>query len=103
MEQRDDGEWAHAAGHGGDIGAKWVDLGMGHVAQEAVAGLAGWVGDAVDAHVDDGAAFLDHVGGDELGFADGDDEDVGLTGKRGEVLGAGVAEGDGAVEALAGE
>jgi len=45
-----------------------------------------------------GAGF-DHVGGDELGAADGGDEHVGLTGDLGEVAGAGVADGDGAVGA----
>jgi hypothetical protein len=45
-------------------------------------GFAGAVGlfDSVDAYVDDDCAALDVIGGDEVGLADGDDEDFGAAG-----------------------
>ena len=68
-----------------------------HVAGEAVTGFLGRIGHAVDAHIDDDGAGLDHVGRDEFGAADGGDEDVGLAGDRGQVGGLRVADGDGGV------
>ena len=71
------------------------------VANDAVATLLALVGDAVDSDVHNHGAFFDHVGGDEFGFADGYNQDVGLTGQLGDVLGFAVADGHGAVEPFA--
>ena len=53
------------------------------------------VGDVIDADIEDGCAGLDELGGDETGTSDGGDEDVSATADGGQVLGAGVADGDG--------
>ena len=56
---------------------------------------------ACGSHVDDHRPRLDPVGRDLLGPAHGDDQDVGLPGDRGRVLGAGVADRDRRVAPLA--
>ena len=55
------------------------------------------LGRAVDADVDHHRAFLDVIGADETGTADGDHQDVGLPADRGEIARARVADGDGRV------
>jgi hypothetical protein len=55
------------------------------------------VGDAVDAHVDDRRAGLDHLRRDEAGAADGGHQNVGLAGDRAQVARLRVADGDGGV------
>jgi len=51
----------------------------------------------VDTYVDDDGAVLEHIGGDEMLFADGGDKNVGLAGDLGKVFGFGMANGHGAV------
>ena len=100
LHEHGDGHRAHAAGDGRD---GFAERGHGvevHVADDAVAGLLGGVRHAVDADVDDDCAGLDHVGGDEAGLADRGDDDVGQPDDSGQVFGARVGDGDGAVATL---
>ena len=100
LHEHRDGHRAHAAGDGCD---GFAERGHGvevDVTDDTIAGLLGGVGDAVDTHVDDDRAWLDHIGGDKAGLADRGDDDVGQPDDGGQVLGAGVGDGDGAVAAL---
>lgn len=101
MQQRYDGHWAYAAGHGGVPAAQLVHFGMVHIAGEMVAVGPGRVGNAVDAYINKHYPFLYHIGGDEIGLADINNQDVGLPGEVGKIGRAVVADGDGAVGVLA--
>ena len=71
--------------------------------QTSVGDVAGDLAvDPRDAHVEHGRTRLDHVGGDDAGHAGRGDHDVGGAGVRGQVAGAGVAQGDGGVLASGG-
>jgi len=64
------------------------------------AALAGSVGDARGADVDDGHAGLDHVGGDKAGLPEGGDDDVGLAGDSLQVACRAVTHGDGRIAGI---
>ncbi len=100
-DEHGDGHGADAAGDWGDGGAARGDVGEVDIADDAVAVFGGWVGDAVDADVDDDGTVFDEVSGDEFRAADGGDEDIGVAADGGEVAGAGVGDGDGGVAAFA--
>ena len=93
-DKHGDGHGADAAGDWGDGGAAWGDGGEVDIADDAVAVFGGWVGDAVDADVDDDGAVADEVSGDEFRAADGGDEDIGVAADGWEVAGAGVGTGE---------
>ena len=95
-EEHGDGHGADAAGDGGDPTGDFGDFIEVDVADGFFGDFAEGVGDfdAVDADVDDHRARFDVVGAKEVGLADGDDDDVGVAGVGGGVLGVNVAEGD---------
>src|SRR5690606_20882854 len=101
LQQRSDGHGTDAARHRGDEGALVLHIGEVHVASEAEAGRAGVIAQAGDAHVHDDCALLDHVGGHEVGLADGHDQDVGTAADLRHVRRAAVYEGHGAVAGIA--
>jgi 1,4-alpha-glucan branching enzyme len=94
-EQQGAGHRADPAGIGREESGHLGHAGV-HVAGELAV-------DVRDADVQHGGAGLDHVGGDQAGNAGGGDDDVSAPGVRGQVAGAGVAEGDGAVLAAPGQ
>src|SRR5574340_501064 len=89
--QHGDGHRADAAGHRGDPAGHFLRRIEIHVAAQLA------VGHAVDADVDHRRAGLDHVAGDHLRPAGGDDQDVGVARVFGEVDGLGGADGDGGI------
>jgi hypothetical protein len=96
VEKHDDGHGADAARDGGDGAGDFGGGGVIDVAAEARVG-------AVDADVDHDGARLDHLAGDEFGFADGGDEDVRLAANAGQVFRAAMAEGNRCVAGVGAE
>ncbi len=105
FHEHGNGHGTDAAGDGGDFGAERGDVVEIDIADDAEAGFARGVVDAVDADVDDNGSGGHHVGGNEAGTTDGGDDDVGGAENSGEVLCARVAESDSgvAVDVFAGE
>ena len=101
VEEHGDGHGADASGDGGDGGGDLLDGFEIYVSDESVASFSCGVVDSIDSDVDDGGAGLDHVGGDGVGPTGCGDQDVGGLGDGWEVVGFGVADGDGSVGALA--
>ncbi len=73
----EDGHRSYAAGHGGDIRAFGSDLVKGDVAAEFPSFLVFGCFHAIDPDVDHNSPFFDHIGFNEVGNADGGDQDIG--------------------------
>src|SRR5579872_7463931 len=91
LEQHEIGKLPDAAGHRGDRAGN-----LGYGIEGDVAGDVAVLAH-IDAHVNHRGARLDHIGGDEAGFASGGHEHIRLTGPRGEIAGVDMADGDGGV------
>lgn len=97
LQEQGNGHETDAAGNGRDGGA-FGGYGIKiDITDQAIASFAGGVVDAVNTDIDHGGVLPDHISGDESGFTDGGDEDIGGPGNGWEILGAGVADGDGGV------
>ncbi len=92
-----DGHGTDSSGNGCDLGGFGSDIIVVYITNEAEAAFAGGVFDSVNAYVNDDGSRFDHVFGDESGFSNRGDEDVGLTGDFLEIGSAGVAIGDGGI------
>ena len=51
-------------------------------------------------HVDNHRSFLDHIGGDEFGLADGYDQDIGGATQFGQIFSAAVSNGYGGITGI---
>lgn len=91
-EEHGDGHGADAAGYGSDVGGDFRDIVEVDVAGQRVRG-----GRAADADIDDDGAGFDHIGLDEVGVAEGSDEDVGGSTMFVKVFGEAMDDGDGGV------
>ena len=93
-EQHGNGHGAYAAWHGGDVAGDLSDVVVVHIAAQFACFVV------VHAYVDNDCARFYHVGGEDVGFAYGCDDDVGLQGVLFEVGCAAVADGDGGIACL---
>ncbi|KAF1858236.1 hypothetical protein Lal_00014736 [Lupinus albus] len=91
LQQHRDGHRPHATRHRRDVAGDFLDA----VEVDVAAQLALVV--AVDAHVDDDGARLDHVAGQRVAAADGGHDDVRLAGVVAQVRRTAMADGDGGV------
>lgn len=91
QHQHGAGHGANAAGHRGDVTGLLAGLGKIDVPVQLA------VSAAVDAHVDDDSAGLDHIAGDKALAAHGGHQNIGGGADLFQVLGLGVADGDGGV------
>ena len=100
MHQHGDRHRSHAAGHRGD-GRRLLLHGVEvHVAHQSEAPLGGGIVDAVHADVDHGHSVFHHVGRYGVGTSGRGDDDVGLAGVGGDVIGPRVADRDRGVGAI---
>ena len=98
--ERADGHGTDASGHGGDERALFGHVVEVDVAAQTETALAGGVGHARGANVDDCGARFHHVGGDEEGRAEGGDDDVGFGAGLLDVGRGAVEHGDGGVAGI---
>lgn len=89
-----DGIGMDVADEHGTFGVEFFEA-LGKISEQG--GGFGSVCNFVGAHVDDGGAGLDPVGGDIGGFAHGGDDDVGAADDVGKIASLGMADGDGGV------
>lgn len=87
----------HAPGDGSHVAGKRSDRVVIDIAYEAVAAFGIGVFNAVDADVNNGDAFFDHVCSYKMGSTNRSDKEVGLASDGGEVAGTGMADRDSGV------
>ena len=92
-----DGHRPYAAGHRGDIAAEGGHFIEFDVSFEGEAGFFSGIGHPGDADIYNNSSALDHGGVDEFGPAECCDDDIALEAKLTQVMGMGVADGDGAI------
>ena len=94
------GHRSYAAGHGGDIAAEGGYFIEFNVSFEGEAGFFSGIGQPGDADIYNNSPGFDHGGVDEFGPAEGCDDDIALKAEFTQVMGMGVADGDGAIAGL---
>ena len=94
------GHQSYSARYRSNKTALWRNLHKVHIAYDAKAGLARFVGNAVDPYVNDHGAFFDPVCFDELGDADSRDYNIGATDLGLEIVRARMSYRNRAIEAL---
>ena len=80
-----------------DVGAKWCHFVKLHISIEAESALSGGIRHTGGTYVDDHCTWFYHVGSNEIWNANRSNDNIGLAAFLFEILGVGVANGDGGV------